>query len=240
MAGIFEEWVRGWRLGFNGPNFRAFMGGLAAVMDRADTIAKQATREGYAALAEDAASLGMIGADYGIERGPTETVAEFQARLAYKVALNRLRGTPLGVLLALYYGEFEGAVLVQQNGRYHTLSAAPNLDDIVEMTSLPSWVESDDTSTRPSDGAPWWTFDDSDTFCSRFAVIFPVDAPNPGLSTAATLARAQRLVKAWRPAKATCEGFVHVTAGKTIGYPVRLIDNGSDIGPSTTAVYSAG
>ena len=71
MAGIFETFVRGWRLGFNGPQFRAFMGGLAAVMDKADVLARQATREGYGGLAEDDKSLGLIGADYGIPRAPS-------------------------------------------------------------------------------------------------------------------------------------------------------------------------
>ena len=258
MAGIFETFVRGWRLGFNGPQFRAFMGGLAAVMDKADVLARQATREGYGGLAEDDKSLGLIGADYGIPSAPSMTTEEYRDLLAYKVPLNQLRGTGLGLCLGLHFADFPGAVVVQQNGIAYQITGTVDLADIVEPIALPSWITmstlSDSNPNIPAstDGKPaiaagtipWWTIDggmdaEGNQWNGRFMVLFPSDVDDPALGTAANLARIRRVIRAWRPAKARCAGIVVCTSGKLVGWPPRDVADGGTVGPGSATTYTA-
>lgn len=252
-AGRFERWVRGWRLAFNGPNFRAYMGGLAAIIgDRVEAFARQAVLESLPSQAQSSRSLGLIGSDLGIERGPTESDASYRTRLGYAIPLSRLYGTPLGMLLAIYYAEFPGAVLAMQNGTSWTVTGTPDLANIVGMTAMPAWVV---TTAHPNanppipasaDGRPaitaktipWWTLGDpmdaaGNQFASRFAVVFPSTAPDPALGTTANLLRLQRAIAKWKPAKASCAGIWRLSSGGYYGDGTTYGDGGTYGGAST-------
>jgi hypothetical protein len=213
-------------------------------------------------------ALALIASQTQIEPGPTETSATLADRLVHASLQWQLAGSPLGLLLQLYYSDFTGAVLVQQNGRGVQIDGTPDLDDLGDLTTAPSWITITTLGTNPpipasTDGrpaiaggtVPWWEFPvytgapsgtnanmDSagNQFTSRFAVLFDVaaGATDPQLGTAENLARIQRLIARWRPAKATCVGIYVCTAGRFVGWPVRIVGSGGTVGPSTITTYA--
>ena len=259
MPGRFERWVGGWRLAFNGPNFRAFFGGLAAVVDRLAGEALQAAREATPSLAEDEASFGLFGRDVGIERGPTETLASYQVRLAHQVAQNKLHGTSLGLLCQLHWLGFPGAVVVQQNGYAHSLTSDPSAPDLtaaLAAKSKPSWYQIEELGPNPAipastDGKPaiaagtipWWTFGDpmdaeGNQYNSRFGLIWDASATDPDLGTAANLARLRRVVRKWRAGKSRCVVARVITSGHYWGEPGLLWGAGGLVWGGTSTSYA--
>ena len=260
MAGRFEEWIRGWRLGFNGPNFRAFAGALAATVgDRVEAEARQAAREALPSLASDEGSLALFGADVSIDRGPTETAASYRERLSHHVSLNKMRGKALGMLSALYWSDFPGAVLVTQNGRAHNLSAAPSAPDIttaIEALTSPSWYVITAVGTNPpiplvaAEGKspshapiaagqlPWWYFDANWSKCNRFGIIFPLGT-TVDLTVAANLARIKRVIRQWKGAHQRCFGVWVVTSGLQWGWPVTNTWGGGGLNWGGTNLFYA-
>lgn len=231
----YETWGQQLRLPWIGAKGREILGGFIRVLgDWAIDWGTQSALEHLPEFAS-AASNALTASERQIVPGPTETAASLARRLARAVRQWQYAGTPLGLLLALFYAEFTGAVLVQQNGRGHSLSGAPDLDDPTAahvVTTL---------AANPMLSPPhaWWTFDGDDSYCSRFAVLFPSTAPDPQLGVAANLARIQRVIRLWRPAKAKCVGIYHCGAGKFVGWPVRQANDGGTVGPSTVTFYAA-
>lgn len=70
-------------------------------------------------------ALPHIGGDRQLEQGPTETNANFVIRLKTAWDDWSRAGQPAELLAQLYWGGFPGAVLVQQNGLFYQLTAAP-------------------------------------------------------------------------------------------------------------------
>jgi len=248
MAGRFEEWISGWRLGINGPNFRALMGGFAAVLgDRMEELARQAVRESLPSLAADDASLGLIGNDLGLPRAPSMSTEDYRAFLQHGISLNRMRVTGLGMCVGLYYADFPGAVVIQQNGLAYQITGTPNLDDVdlmadpattLESRVLPAWItrtylansnkylpaSTDGRPAVPALTIPWLNIDtdmdaEGNQYNSRFAVLFPADVDDPALGTSANLARIRSTIAAWKPAKTTCAKIVVCTSGHVWGWP---------------------
>lgn len=241
MAERFVKWAKGWRLAFNDSTFRAFVRAAAAVGgDRIEEEARQAVLESLPSTASDEKSLGLFGADVGIERGPTETAADYADRLSIQAYLNRLRGKPLGLLLGLEWAEFTGAVVVTINGLAHYLSAAPSLQDIKDaidnMEPPTSWYTIVDMGPNPAIPAvsaegkspahgaiaagtrPWWFYDHQWAKTHRFGILFP--APTAiDLTIPENLARIRRVIRNWKPANAKCLGIWVNSTGAVWGWP---------------------
>lgn len=129
---------------------------------------KQATKARFPELAPSDA-LGFIAADRLVDRGPAETDPGFATRLRKFWEHAEYFGTPPGMLVALYYGGFDGAVIVTQLGNGYYLNGAPNLDDPAAN------VVSVDLGTNPTlpGSPPWWQIDLRWDFTSRFEILFP-------------------------------------------------------------------
>lgn len=171
-AGWLQRLPIPWLVGDHGKDW---WGAVGAVFDGEIERARAAVKCRLPGSAPSDA-LGFVASERGLERGPAETDDEFALRLQYAWDLKALTGTPLGLLLALYYAGFPGAVVVQQNGRGYELTGTPSLADITApLYAAPSWFTVTELSANPAiEGAPpWWSFDLDVAFCSRFAVLFP-------------------------------------------------------------------
>jgi len=247
MSGLYEEWARALPLGHNGPINQALWAALAKVVgDNSLADAQAMVAESLPGYASANAN-GLTANDRGLEKGPSESDADFAARLLAAADQWRLAGTPVGLLIQLYHAGFSGAVLVQQNGIAHTLTSAPNLDELAAFVAalrarapiaFPSWyvaadlgngnpaipASTDGKAAIPVGTVPWWSFGsdmdaEGNQHCGRFALVFP-SGTSPGLGTAATLARLRRLVDKWRPRARHCVGFYVVSSGTTWDWPV--------------------
>jgi hypothetical protein len=208
--GIYETWITSLRLSWMGTTARKIMGGFAAALgDRtADPDVgwmRQALLERLP-LRASRASVDMMAVDRGIELGLSETDASAAERVARAVVQSRLYGTPLGMLVALEMAGYTGATIVQQNGRYHRIDGTPQLDDLEDLTTQPSWYTVSNLGNgnpaipASTDGKvaiaaltiPWWSFGstpmDSATnqYNSRFGLIWFSDRLPAGWSGAVT------------------------------------------------------
>ena len=157
-------------------------------------------------------------------------------------------GTPLELLVQIYFAGYTGVAIIQQNGLMYTLSAPPTPGQdptsllvithmstlIAPMTSPVSDMVVPITSvTSYSAGAtvptPWWTFDPHNEVSSRFIVV--VDPPITGDNTL------KQIITTWKNASAYCVGVYSFTSGVFFGYPlpVHTFGDGSVFG---TGVYS--
>ena len=186
MAGPFEQWTQRLRVSFLGLRGRALVGSFAAALgDRGIEWARQAVVEHHPELASAAANA-LTASERTIEPGPTETNASLGARLARAVRFWQLAGSPLGLLYALHYGGFPGAVIVQQNGSGFYLPISTI--DLDNLRAAYFRVPLDVSPIAPGGPRPWWSFDFDDVWCSRFAVLFPGPAwpPSQALPPSAT------------------------------------------------------
>lgn len=160
----------------------AWLSAFGSLKDDEVDLLRQAVLSAFPAYAP-ADALPVIGDELQLDRGPKETDPGYAGRITDPWTQWARAGSPLGILLALHYGNFDGAVLVQQNGLAFSLSAPPT--DGVDPTSLLTvttlgelatpltpYPTPDYTKVIPA-GNPWWTFDFKTDFCSRFAVLFP-------------------------------------------------------------------
>lgn len=163
--------------------------GLSA--DNQTELLNQATKARFPDLAPHDA-LGHIGGDRVLIQGTTETDANFRIRLRTAWDDWGRAGTPLELLVQLYWQGFTGAVLIQQNGNYYELSGAPtagvdptSLLTIGTVSPLPENLYSSDDPTRPPipAGTPWWIFDNRTEACNRFVIILPNGSPYFTIST---------------------------------------------------------
>jgi hypothetical protein len=126
-------------------------------------------------------ALPRIGGDRQLIQGSTETDANFITRLKTAWDDWARAGTPLEMLVQLYWLGFSGAVWVQQNGLAYTLSGAPTAG--VDPTSLLVASNTSATTTTLTStaapyrtipaGTPWFDFDGNTDMCNRFAIILP-------------------------------------------------------------------
>jgi len=254
-----ESWAKRWRLAFNGPFGQRMLGAYASVLvDKARDWAEAGLLRSFPSFS-DSDGLELLASGRRIEFDPAATDTTKASVLLIAPTLWRWAGSPTGVLVALYLAGFPSAILVQQNGLAWRITGSVVLDDLGKK-SLPTWVTRTvltngnpaipaSADGRPAIAAltvPWWTFDggmdsDGNQYTSRFAVVFPSTAADPGLGTAATLARLRRVVVSWRDGKAKCMGFYVVTAGTTWDWPPGTWDDtpGDTWDSSSVTLYSA-
>jgi hypothetical protein len=161
------------------------LGGFAAVIgDKSKEWTTQADLEHLPAYASDA-SIALIASERQLDTIVNEAPSSIAARAPFWLQLARFYGSGLGILLGMHYAGFDGATLVQQNGRALSLALplppfvlgqtwdpTPNLI----VTTLPPLTAPLTSSVTPGRvipaGTPWFMFDSNTDFCSRFAVIF--------------------------------------------------------------------
>jgi hypothetical protein len=192
-----KEWLQGlpipWLAGRTYGS--ADVGSYGEVLDDNVDDIKESVKARFPDYAPSDA-LPYIGNDRGLIQGPSETNADFILRL--KTAWNdwARAGTPLELLVQLYWANFPGATIIQQNGLAYSLSGNPvagedpgSLLVISNVDPLPADLQSDSDLTRviPS-GTPWWLMDESIyatfaesylqdqtlkvEFTSRFVIVF--------------------------------------------------------------------
>jgi hypothetical protein len=237
-SSVFESWITRLKVSWMGPNARRIFGAFAAALgDKTADWMLQATLEHMPGFASDPKSIALIADDRQLDTYPGEPAANIAARAPYWLQIHRFRGRGLGILLGLHFAGFDGAVLVQQNGRALQLTLplpvfdgnwdpTPNLVITPCMqlaTALTSSVNPPTVSqvgrAIPA-GNSWWTFDNNTDFCSRFAVLYPTPPGNYPFSSP-DLQRLKSTITKWRPAKATCLGVFVCTVGVFCGWPVR-------------------
>jgi hypothetical protein len=243
---IGQTWARDLRLAFNGTKGGRILSGFAQILvDKAIDWGTAAVIKRFPQPTDgslpDPAALALLASERQIEPGPTETSSALATRLVAAIPQWRLAGSPIGMLVEMYFAGFPGAVVVTQTGRYYTITGTPNLDDVEAVRTdytIPSWFTSGNLGLNPyipasTDGKPaipagtvyWFTFDggmdgDGNQYNSRFGILFPSTAPDPGLGTTANLDRLSRIVNRWRPAKAKCFGVAVYVSGAIWGWPV--------------------
>lgn len=256
MADNFTDWLKSlpipWLTGNSAGQANAEV--LGNLVDTQTDYTKQAVKAHMPDYAP-ADALPHIASERGLIQGPSESNASFATRLKFSWEQWQFAGSPLGILIQLYYQGYTNMVLVQQNGLAFTLTGT-----LPAFTTPGSWDPTPNlvitnTGTNPNiSGTPsWWTFDLNNPFCSRYALIFPQSLPAswtnvispPTPTTAPTLSQIntiRSILKTWSAGKATCVGIYAVTQNKCIGYPVRLINSGtyagSTIGPSSVVVFT--
>lgn len=197
----YQAWVQRLRLPWLGLKGRAIMGGLATVLG--DKTIDWGTQANLEHLPEYASPLSvpLIASERQIDAGPLESSAALATRLTGAVQAWQRASTPLGMLLALYWAGFPGAVIVQQNGQAYTLQLPLLVDTsradwpltVNPVTSLvTTTLGVPGTTLQPFGGGtkplpatqPWWTFDGNYDFTSRFAVLFPGPLPSAAITWA--------------------------------------------------------
>lgn len=132
-------------------------------------------------------ALGVLGEETGIIQGVDELNDSYAVRLRSAWLYWKLAGTPVSLLVALYWAGFPGAVLVQQNGLAYELSGAPVAGEdprpllvITPTAELAAALTSTRRPPRWGDpgrsipaGTSWWLFDSDTDHTSRFAILFP-------------------------------------------------------------------
>jgi hypothetical protein len=208
-SSVYESWIVRMRAN-QGTARRRIMGGLARVLgDLTIEWGTQANLEHLPSYASDK-SIALIASERQLDTYPGEPTADLAARAPFWLQLAKFRGTSLGILLGLHFSGFDGAVVVQQNGRAFQLTLPlppfvlgqtwdpkPNLV-LTSCTTLAAALTSSVTPPTASSAGrsipvttQWWQFAEqysldtqaSDTdCCSRFAVLFPTGSiPAPFL-----------------------------------------------------------
>lgn len=258
--GPWETWITRFRASWmKDPNAQALFGAIAEVLgDRTDTESNASLTEEVCETANDPASLAFALSERGIEPVAGMAIEALRELSAAAPALNRFRGRPEGQLAALYYSGLQQPHLVQQNGLRFRITSSPVLADLREAVALPSWItrtvqpaanplipaSTDGRPSIPANTVPWAMFPGGpmdaagNQFTSRFLFVYPVGivAP-PDFTDAAVLAKAKRVIAAWKPAKAKCVGIQVAGSGVLYDLGAKYGD-GSKYGGSGSAFYT--
>jgi len=182
----YETWLKAQAPTYMQDQYgQAWLGGIGAAMDDYAQQYIAGTKATFPDYAPPDA-LGVIGDELGIDRGPFETDQQYAARLVGAWLAWKFAGTPLGLLVALYWAGFGGGVLVQQNGLAYSLTGSPvagadptSLLSVTNCSQLAVGITSSVTTSRvvPA-GNQWWSTDPNTDFCSRFAILYPNGLPS--------------------------------------------------------------
>lgn len=184
---------------------RAYLTALGDALDNLALLTKDGVKARFPGYADEP-GLGVLSDERGLLRVPGELAAAFAERLRAAWRSWPNAGTPLGLLQTLKVAGYT-AVLEIVNGREYSLDGSGALV----------------TSTIASAG---WSVDATRTFWSKFDVLIvaPLPAgwpPIPGDSSPeAELVRT--IVRAWKPAHATCGRIAIYQSGELWGRPTGL------------------
>ncbi len=144
-----------------------------AVYDGQVTLVKEAVKARMP-LSGPADALPYIGTDRKLIQGYAESDDDFRIRSQSVWDQWALAGTWGELLYQLFFTcniPAGSAYIVQQNGLAYSLSADPVAGE--DPTALVTITELG-LNYNVADGAgyPWWTFDDREDLCARFAIVF--------------------------------------------------------------------
>jgi len=229
MPAAAVNWLRG-------PNGSKFLRALGLSMDQMAELWRVAVRQRFPWFASTDA-LAAMGDERGILHGPNESEDSYRARVFEAWTSWELAGSPKDLLLNLKLMGYPNTAIVQQNGLSYTLDGSDNL---ITVALGPNPLLG---------GIPWWTYDGNAALWNRFTVIFYSPLPvgwvniqNPPTSfTAPNLVEVdfiRQIIDIRKPAKAALTSIAVLLDGRCIGWPVRIIGNGTNIadGPNTGAV----
>lgn len=185
--------------------------------------------------AAPADALPYLGSELTLERGPTESEADFRARLAAPWTAHRHAGSGYGILTqlrAIGYTSTNGdPTIVQQNGLALSLDAAGAL----VKTLLGPNPAIGGNMPLVAGTTEWWTFDsgldaNGDQYNGRFALLFPSlpsgwTTPTDPPVAAPTLAEVntiRRFVNRWREGARRFMGIYVLVGGIAWGWPPDL------------------
>lgn len=201
-------------------NARAWWTALGQVKDEVVALIKDALTSGMPLLSPPD-GLARIGQSRMLPRYGTESDEGYALRLWNAWQAWERAGTPLGLLLALEAAGYQ-AVLVQQVERGFTLDADTTLDDRARL-QIHTLDPNRDEVTHG------WSFDDRPAFWSRFGVLLydppaswtnivdpPTDDSSPPRAEVNII---RRIIRKWKPAKATCFGIYVRKSGLILGWP---------------------
>jgi hypothetical protein len=186
----FESWMAG--LAANqGPARQRIIKAFASVLgDKSVEWMTWANLEHLPAYASDQ-SIALIASERQLDTATGEAASSIAQRAPFWLQLAKFSGSGLGILLGLHFSGFDGAILIQQNGRALSLTLplppfvlgqtwdpTPNL----VVTACNPLVLALTSSVTPGRsipaGTPWFAFDSDTDFCSRFTVLFPGPLPS--------------------------------------------------------------
>lgn len=183
---LYEAWITRLKVSWMGLNARRIFGGFANVLgDKSYDWALQGTLE-HLPVAASAPSLSLIASERQMEVALNEPSATLSAREPYASFLHDFDGSPLRLLLGLHFAGFDGATVIQQNGRSFSLTLPlpafggstwdpkPNLV-VANGPALASQLSSP-THGHPAipAGTPWFQLDANPDLANRFKIIFPI------------------------------------------------------------------
>lgn len=191
---------------------------LQAVLSQFPTQGALDTSQTPAALVlPPSDALDAIGYDRGLPRAASESPADsggardqaYAARLLAAWSIWAYGGSHYGILRALQLAGYSspGAIIVQDNGRYSTLTGGAGTVADITFGTLAVCADR---------GRPGWTFDARTDFYSRFGLVFT--SMPAALSTPAGQSALNALVHLWRPAKALFAGTWVITSARIWGF----------------------
>ena len=185
MSNFGESWVTRLKVSWMGANAQRIFGAFASVLyDKGYDWAEQGVLEHLPETAS-APSLALTASERQIAVSLNESSASLAARLPYASFLHRFAGSPLGMLLGLHFAGFDGATIMQQNGRQYSLTGTlpdfgastwdPTANLLVSNTALLDGPLSSPTPGHPDipAGTPWFALDNNPDLTDRFEIIFP-------------------------------------------------------------------
>lgn len=151
-------------------------------------------------------ALDDIASERMLERGATETEAQFRARLVDAWSVWPWAGTAYGVLTALKIAGWDRVILAQERRRMFQLDAAGNL----VITTLTAGWEAD-----PGADTSWALFDV--IFDNVAFNYWPGGPPAEDSQDAITI---KRVIRTWKAGHAQTGRIIILTAGRLWGYPL--------------------
>lgn len=209
---LWEEWLPalapGWLQRQWGGGYLRAVGAEQDELLSEVIQARKAMMPNYAGAGPATDALPIIGAERGLERGPSDTDASYGERLRRAWETLPTRGSPRGLLTQLRVMGFDWERLnyIQRSGRRVKLA----LDGTVTI----------------SDG-PIWTFDGKSPLAyAQYGLLFETDQPtitwSGGAGFSAEAALLNRLAYRWRNSKAEFMGTWILGTGRIWGWPTTV------------------
>lgn len=218
----FTEWWQNLPIPWlvSGPNGTAEATANGTVLDGQIDLLRQAAKVIFPDNAPSDA-LPYLAHDRVLIQGPTETEANFRTRLRTSWNDWARAGTPLELLVQLYWGGFGGAVIVQQSGLAYSLSGVPTAGQdptsllvitTLDAAAIPITPVSPSVNTIPAN-TPWWTFDSLNDMGNRFTILFPTSAQCFTTCGRASFSATDNATVTWNNPNAFAETSYTVYAG---------------------------
>lgn len=166
-------------------------------------------------------SLVKIGGERQLDRGTTETEAQWRERLKSAWELWPKAGTPEGILNALHFAGYDSVYLVCSNGEIWNRDSGTG--ETIRQVYSSGYVFT----------KGWW---------NEFRVLFvsPHPAhwsPSPPANDSDEVKNLRRIVNLWKPAKAKLDGFVVHLSGLIWGFPPSQQWGGSGLAWGGTTTF---